>query len=198
MTRPGIGAQPSSLKADTLTTKLLRLVYVVLKFWEKLCRKKVCWLTASSVFYLWLPQKILSLNFDIIRSIEMVSFCLSFIRLFFWLVFLFTLIYQLFKSAKNLTDPGKYRRISLTSKCTVQAKHSRNGKVVFATLSRLGILLPMVIGLWLKSCKRMSWLSFPARKSALETPPHNWISLLTMFFKLSFCLQDSFSISSDG
>ena len=33
-----------------------------------------------------------------------------------------------------------------TSKCTVQAKHGRNGKVVFATLSRLGILLPMVKG----------------------------------------------------
>ena len=30
-----------------------------------------------------------------------------------------------------------------TSKCTVQAKPGRNGKVVFATLSRLGILLPM-------------------------------------------------------
>ena len=32
-----------------------------------------------------------------------------------------------------------------TSKCTVQAKHGRKGKVVFATLSRLGILLPMDI-----------------------------------------------------
>ena len=30
------------------------------------------------------------------------------------------------------------------SKCTVQAKPGRNGKVVFATLSRLGFLLPMV------------------------------------------------------
>ena len=32
------------------------------------------------------------------------------------------------------------------SKCTVQAKPGRNGKVVFATLSRLGILLHMVKG----------------------------------------------------
>ena len=32
------------------------------------------------------------------------------------------------------------------SKCTVQAKPGRNGKVVFATLSRLGFLLPMGIG----------------------------------------------------
>ena len=32
-----------------------------------------------------------------------------------------------------------------TSKCTVQAKHGRNGKVVFATLSRLGILLPITV-----------------------------------------------------
>ena len=30
------------------------------------------------------------------------------------------------------------------SKCTVQAKAGRNGKVVFATLSPLGFLFPMV------------------------------------------------------
>ena len=33
------------------------------------------------------------------------------------------------------------------SKCTVQAKPGRNGKVVFATLSGLGFLLPMDITL---------------------------------------------------
>ena len=31
-----------------------------------------------------------------------------------------------------------------TSKCTVQAKHGRNGKVVFANLSRLGYSLAYV------------------------------------------------------
>ena len=41
-----------------------------------------------------------------------------------------------------------------TSKCTVQAKHGRNGKVVFATLSRLGILLPMDITLYLLARNR--------------------------------------------
>ena len=36
------------------------------------------------------------------------------------------------------------------SKCTVQAKPGRNGKVVFATLSRLGFLLPMFKPLFVK------------------------------------------------
>ena len=35
------------------------------------------------------------------------------------------------------------------SKCTVQAKAGRNGKVVFATLSPLGFLFPMYILLYL-------------------------------------------------
>ena len=46
------------------------------------------------------------------------------------------------------------------SKCTVQAKPGRNGKVVFANLSRLGILLPMTISLLVFDANRVLFPGF--------------------------------------
>ena len=56
------------------------------------------------------------------------------------------------------------------SKCTVQAKAGRNGKVVFATLSPLGFLFPMFKPI----CRGINFTLFPPPGGVEKMKKHVW------------------------